>query len=180
MRLLDFISSYPIFRAGRHEWGEGFVSLLYTAVGGLIPVFVLAIVLAVWPSSVSWDRFVDRGEFAIYSVGLITPALLILFSEYRDGFPGRRVVGFITVGLLIFATSLFVAAALGDAVPSTSDDIDRAALRLATIAIYAVTVLTWLVVVVTGEVLKTPEPRLDQISRTGRLEENLDDLQRER
>lgn len=80
--------------------------------------------------------------------------------------------------MLVVATGLFVAAALGDAVPTTAEHIDRAVLRYATASIFAGALVISLGVSITKNVLLA-EPSLDELSRTGRLEDRLDDLRRQ-
>lgn len=175
MSFLGPLARAPLVRASAKHWGNGIIWLLYTVVGSLMPVWLGLIVLTAWPGTVTWARFLDHGEFALYSTALLTTGLLILFDDYKDGFYGRRIMGLVTIVPLLVATGVFAVAVVAESVPGVSDDLDRSWIRLATVALYAFTVMWSFVLIVSREVLVT-EPSLDEIDKTGELERKFEDL----
>ena len=149
MRLLGSLA-----RAKRKDWEEGVVWLAYTLFGGLLPVYGGAIFLLLLFSDVSWDRFADRGEFAIYAAGLLAGALLVVMREYEGGFPGRSVWGLLITVLLVIAALVFTAAFAADAAPDLADTLNRGVLRVMSILLYAATVVLALVLAVMKEALQ--------------------------
>lgn len=118
-----------------------------------MPVYGGAIFLLLLFSDVSWARFLDRGEFAIYAAGLLAGALLVIMQEYKGGFPGRPLWGLVIMVLLLIAAFIFTAAFAADAAPDLAPNLNRGVLRVLSIALYGLTVVLAFVLAVAKEAL---------------------------
>ncbi len=164
-------------RARDEHWREGWFWLGFTILGGLLPLWGGATFLWVLSSDLSPSGFVDHGEFAIYSAGLLAPALFVVVREYKAPFPERAGWALFTVALLIVALLFFAAATAPGAAPTAGFEINRAALRVLTPILYLASLCLAFALTVIREALAA-EPRLDELSSTGRLEDKFDTLQR--
>jgi hypothetical protein len=126
-------------------------------------------------SHVSLVGFVDHGQFAIYSAGLMAPALFVLFHEYRAAFPERTAWGLSTSFCLVMALLMFAAASAPQAWPDAPFEINRVALRIVSPLLYVVSLMVAFALVVVKETLAS-EPTLDELDSTGPLERRFDQL----
>ena len=158
-------------RTRSENWSDGGNWLLFTLIGGLLPVWGGAIILVLFGNEVSFASFTDHGEFAIYSAGLLASALLVVMREYRARFRERAILGLLSLVLIIIATLIFTAASAGE--NETTLNVNRTIMRNASVTLYCITVILTFFLTVLKEAL---EPRLEEISRTGALEDRFDEL----
>jgi hypothetical protein len=166
MRLLGSLEG-----ATPRDWQEGGVWLAYTLVGGLLPVYGGAIFLLLLFSDLSWARFLDHGEFAIYAAGLLAGALLVVGREYRGGFPGRSLWILLIAALLLIAAIVFTAAFAASAAPDLANNLNRGVLRVLSIVLYGLTVVLAFVLAVAKEAL-------DKVNVEGIRAEDMQRLER--
>lgn len=172
MRLLGSLA-----RATRQDWGEGALWVSFTLVFGLLPVYGGALLLVLLRSRVSWSRFADRGEFAIYAAGLLAAALLVVFHEYKVGFPERAMLGLFTVFLLVLAALLFFLAFAADAAPGLAENVNRGVVRLLSLLVYVAAVALAFLLAVMKEALQQPNMEGIRAERMRRLESDFDRLE---
>jgi len=158
---------------------EGRYWLSYTQFGGLLPLYAGAALLWMFGSALSFGRFVDHGEFAIYSAGLLASALFVVGHEYRTPFPQRTFWQLVTAILLVFSVIVFAVASSADASSSDkADSFNHVALRVVSLILYAFSVATAFVLTVFKESMTVPDIEAIRGDRMAILEGKFDDLEK--
>lgn len=150
--------SYQILSSAHESsWGSGGRWFFVTAILSLLPVWGGLCFFALF-GQVELKGFVDHGEFAIYSAGLLTSALLVIFSDYTEPFPNRTFWGLITFVLLILATLVFGAVAATQQFPALGDELDLRLVRILSLMLYILTFLVTLLLTVLDKSMPGLEP----------------------
>jgi hypothetical protein len=158
------LKSIDVLRGCRwNHWQNGGYWLLFTLVGGLFPLYAGFLFLLIF-STINVTGFIDHGEFVIYSAGLLPPALLIIFSDYRDPFPNRALWGLIAISLLIVCTVVFGAMAAVQFKPELQKDIDIEMLRVVSVMLFGVTTVLAFLLIVLDSVMPGIEEIAEQRS----------------
>ena len=163
----------PLRGAQPENLEEGRFWLGFTLFGGLMPLYGGAFFLLLFSSEISFEAFIDHGEFAIYSAGLLATSLLVVVREYKAPFPERATWGLITGVLLVLAVLVFAVAAAADAAPDVAKDVNRGLLRVSSLVIYGLALATTFVLTVKREIL-TVNVEAIRAKRMGRLEDVYD------
>jgi hypothetical protein len=128
------------------HWQEAFTWLFYTFIGA-VPFWGVALVFWLKVKSVAPDLFVKDAQLAIYSAGLLAPAIPVMVREIQ-GSPFKQPKAFLGLALLVLiaAASVF-GSVISDEVttnptaPSLADPIAKARLLYASIAVTAFSVI---------------------------------------
>ena len=167
----------PLSSARAEHVREGHYWLGFTLFGGLLPVYGGALFLWIFSSDWTPTQFVDHGEFAIYSAGLLAYALFIVVREYQAPFPERAAWGLLTGVLLVLSVIVFTAVSAADAQPKVAEELNRVPLRVVSLlfyllalgASYLLTVrkegLTFDMEAVRGERMATLEDKFDELGK---------------
>jgi hypothetical protein len=90
------------------NWKDSSTLMLYTLVGGLLPVYGGMILFKLFSRGVHFSDFSDNGEFALYSAAMIAPSLYLILKDYgSSNFLYRRAFALISFLGLLCATILF-------------------------------------------------------------------------
>ncbi len=135
----------------RRHWGDTGLWVVFTVVGGLIPLWATYVLLRLFSVRVDWFEFSRHGQFAIYSASLITAAVFLVERELWQTFPRRRCfVLFLIVGLIVSAL-LFAGVTAAKTPPADKRTIilDEVFLANTSIGLYIVSLAlgTWAVFV---------------------------------
>jgi hypothetical protein len=99
-----------LFQAIRSQWKETTVWLLYTLVGGLLPVWGGAVLIKLFFRTPELGNFADNGEFALYSAALVAPLLYFITKDLKtSNFAYRPLMALATIVILLVSTLLMAA-----------------------------------------------------------------------
>lgn len=88
-------------------WRESALWIGFTLVGGLMPLWGGAIILALPEGSVPWQELIKHGELSLYSAALVAPALYIVVNErFTVPFPSRAWL--VLAGLVLILSAAFL------------------------------------------------------------------------
>ncbi len=65
------------------NWKDSTSLMLYTLVGGLLPVHGGMLLFKLFSRVVQFSDFSDNGEFALYSAALLAPSLYLILKDYN-------------------------------------------------------------------------------------------------
>jgi hypothetical protein len=111
----------------RKDWWRSFIWLVFTVIGGLVPLWGGWIILNLFGRQVSWFDFVRHGEFALYAAAFITPAFYLISKEATGTFPQRQFLLLVGLMGLLVATVIFagvtaaIAPSSGGPLPSLNE-----------------------------------------------------------
>lgn len=145
---------HPLANARSEHVREGQYWLGFTLFGGLLPVYGGALFLWIFSSKWTPTQFVDHGEFAIYTAGLLASALFIVVREYQGPFPERAGWGLFTGVLLVLSVLVFAAAAAADADPKVADHLNKVPLRVVSLAFYVMSVVATYILTIRSQGLE--------------------------
>jgi len=144
----------------RDQKGNGLIWLAYTLIGGLFPLYAGIFVLLLF-SSVQLSSFVDHGEFAVYSTGLLSAALLIVLTDYgQQPFPDKRLWAMTILGFIIIATLIFSVVATSGLDGELQEQVNLGLIRILSVGLYVLTVVLMFFVVVLDKVM----PDIDKLN----------------
>lgn len=87
------------------------VWLLYSLIGGLLPVWAGILMFKLFKQNFSLATFSDNGEFALYSASYLTGTLYILFKDFKNlknnKFPSSALIGLLVLVLLLASSFMF-------------------------------------------------------------------------
>ncbi|OAK03198.1 hypothetical protein A6280_10600 [Bacillus wiedmannii] len=99
-QVIDLLKS-----ATKEQWMNTVEWLLYTLIGGLLPLWLGAIILKLLSNWNGWDFFVVNGEFALYSASLLAPTIHILVKDTKK--PGFKLLILFSIVFLVVSTALY-------------------------------------------------------------------------
>lgn len=172
MKLWNIVPN-PLKGAQHSHVMDGLLWLGFTLLFGLLPLYGGALFLWFLSSELSLRGFVDHGEFAIYSAGLLAPALFIVVREYHAPFPQRAFWGLISIVLLVLVMIVFAAASAADAAPDVAKNVNRISITAASVILYSLALGTAFILTVQREALIVDAQAI-RAKRTGSLEEEFD------
>ncbi len=98
-----------LFSALGKHWKETTNWLLYTLVGGLVPVWGGMVLFGLFSKPLAFSAFSSNGEFAIYSAAILAPSLYLILKDlstsnflYRHFFSLVCIFG-LGVSMILFA-----------------------------------------------------------------------------
>lgn len=95
----------------KEQWSNSLYWFVFTSIGGLIPLWVGAIILRFLSSWPGWSYFIINGEFTLYSAALLAPSLHILIKESKK--PGFRFMVVLCFILLIISAIIYATVFIG-------------------------------------------------------------------
>lgn len=155
------VSFLAALRAAKWDhWREALVLMGYTLLGGLAPLWIGWIVLALTHGHPQVIDFASHGEFALYTAALLAPAIYLIVHE-RSETPFTNQALFV---LLALAGILVSVAAYGLVAPETSkvmtfSNLDRASLADLSVDLFLGSVVYALLVSTLDNVRTTPPVR---------------------
>ncbi|HEX4638686.1 MAG TPA: hypothetical protein VH170_04295 [Chthoniobacterales bacterium] len=142
-------------------------------IGGLFPVWLTIIGLALTKQAIKVAIFTDNGEFAIYSASYVAGTLYILFRDFQHpkatSFPSRSVLGLAFSVLLLSSAAMFMVVCLfgvlAQAAPWSNilTILDRDALRVMSLVVFPLAMFLSFLVVVADNIRIMPD--LNQMAR---------------
>ena len=109
--------------ATKEQWINTTEWFLYTLIGGLVPLWLGAILLSLTSSWRGWDFFVVNGEFALYSASLLAPTIHILVKDTKK--PWFKILILISMLLLIISTALYTTVTVKTTASSSAESIEQ-------------------------------------------------------
>lgn len=146
--------------ATRAHWGDAFTLLLYTVLGGLLPVWVGMIVAGLFSDSARLIDFASHGEFAVYSAATIAPVIYLMVHERQVvPFPRRAVFVLVTITCLVLSVAFFgiIAAVTGEMVSAQQVNVEF--LATTTFVLFVFCVLLYFLSTVIDQARTTPPVR---------------------
>ncbi|MDQ3816154.1 MAG: hypothetical protein M3362_00510 [Acidobacteriota bacterium] len=132
------------FSAVTKHWRETSKWLMYTLLGGLIPVWGGIVTFRLLSINYNFGTFTSNGEFALYSAAMLAPACYLIAKDYKDTvFVYRSVFIFICVFCLLFSAILFslVTAVNGIGKEKLPIKFDADFLRTSTLYLFIVSII---------------------------------------
>jgi hypothetical protein len=78
--------------ADRDDWTDASSWLFWTLLGGVMPSWLLLLLLVLFSQPLSLDVFAGAGEFALYSAGILSGTMYVVTKEIRPSSVFRRAV----------------------------------------------------------------------------------------
>ncbi len=97
------------FRRNKHRLKLAAASFAANAIGGLLPLYLGALVLIGFGRFSNFADFYLNGEFALYAASFAAPVLYQLFGDVKKPFPHRMWLGLSCVVVLVLSTGMFSA-----------------------------------------------------------------------
>lgn len=97
------------YRCNRHRLKLATASFAANAIGGLLPLYLGALVLLIGKRLNNLSDFYGNGEFALYAASFAAPILYQLFGDMKKPFPHRMLLGLSCVVVLVLASGVFSA-----------------------------------------------------------------------
>jgi len=177
------VSVFRGFRIGNtvaEHWRESSKWLMYTLVGGLVPVWGGMFLFKLFSRPVSFSDFSSNGEFALYSATMLAPSLYLILKDYNSSnFLYRHTFALASVLGLLVSMILFAGVTAVHAGGMGSVNLDQRFLRWVTMLLFLVAVgVSFLVTALDNErigidVSKVREERANQVKD---LEKQFDKL----
>jgi hypothetical protein len=105
-------ADWELFLAVKSNWKEATKWLLFTYVGGLIPVWGGYIIFNLYAKDASLSKFSDHGEFALYSAAMLAPALYYILKDLKTStFIYRHFFALVCIVCLLVSALLYVGVA---------------------------------------------------------------------
>ena len=167
------------------DWKDGAEWLLYSMVGGLMPVWAGLLMFKLLKLQISLGTFTDNGEFALYSASYLTGIIYILFKDFKslknNKFPNGRLVGIIVLFLLLASSFMFglvcSMSALGkSSMPQLLNIIDKEFLRYSCLSCFVMTLGIAFFIVVADNMKANPDIRKMAGDQLDTLGKQFDDL----
>jgi hypothetical protein len=159
------------------HWREAIYSHLYTAVGGLAPLWIGWIALTFFRRSPTIADFARNGEFALYSAAVLAPALYIVSTQVPPTPIGGR------APLVLFCIAFTLCAVVGYVIvmPVASGlvgrvEVDELFLVKGTLSLFGLSMLLSFLITVLHNIRSDPEVRAMVEAQQAELEENFDEL----
>lgn len=99
-----------LWRAQKGHWYDAIVWSLCNIGGGLFPFWATLLVLLLMSQALDIGVLFGGGQLAIYSAGLLAPAMYMLFREDKEPFAGRRVFVIVAIAGILASGILFAVA----------------------------------------------------------------------
>lgn len=142
-------------------WFHGF-----SALGGLAPVWLGAILLILFSVELKSGQFIDRGEFAIYCAATVAPALFtILRTREGPSFPDPVPFGFVFSFLLLVSAAVFAGVTAAGSIPGAPLRINIEFLRWSTVALYCISLIMAFISSVIENALNVDAKDIEQADR---------------
>lgn len=167
------------------DWREGGVWLLYSLIGGLLPVWAGMIMFKLFKQKFTLATFSDNGEFALYSASYLTGIFYILFKDFKDlknrKFPSIAIISLFVITLLLATSFMFASIcsinAIGNSgIPQILNILDKEFLRNFCLLCFILTLIMSFFVVVADNMRVTPDLKKMYDDQYDELDKQFDKL----
>ena len=149
----------------RRHYVETFKWLIFTLVGGLIPVWGGMLMFRLFSIKFGFATFSSNGEFALYSAGMLAPSCYLIVKDYKNSvFIYRSFFALASIICLLISAILFagVTAASSFGKEQVPIKLDSDFLRTITLWLFAVSVIISFIVMALDSYRILPEDIRDE------------------
>ena len=108
--------------SAKEDWGEAVYCLLYTILGGFMPIYLTWLFFVSLRQPISLSLFSDHGEFALYSAAFLSGSLYVVLRDFKSRiFPSRSFFVLLFVLGIVIGVSVYMGFSYAKCFPSVID-----------------------------------------------------------
>lgn len=162
--------------ATKENWWDTVKWLMYNIFGGLLPVYVTVLIIAIIPISFDFFAFFENGEFVIYSASLLSGACYLILKDKETPFVHRHLFGGVSLVAIVVATTIYAGLRLIRLYSPDDVGINKKALVISSTILFAISLVVSFLANFVDNIINSVDPTALKRTTQEKFETDFDKL----